>query len=316
MRKPRLHLPATLRSARFWIDNAHALLTLCVYCLLLLSRLVDATLLDRDSQYLGIVLLQLLIFMVPGLLFCKLRGTAFTERLRLHLPRPSHALLLLSATLALIAGTLLISIYTGGIATLEQEFTLYDTFSAGGGERFADIAYMILAYAVLPAVCEELVFRGILCATLEERGLPAVLVYSALAFGMLHFEFSHLLVYIFAGLLLCAVLYATASLPAAMLVHFLYNLFGLFGQPALTRFYLYTGSTELFGFLLTVLFLLSAIVFCGEAGRIYRSRARLAQSAPYRARIPRSEGLRQVLQTVFCPAGLVCIGFYLIVCLF
>ena len=92
------------RDVHFWIDNAHALLVLSTYLLLLLSRVIDTTLLGRDSKYLSIVLLQVMIFLIPGVIFCKLRGSAFTERLRLRLPRPSHILLLISALIALIAG--------------------------------------------------------------------------------------------------------------------------------------------------------------------------------------------------------------------
>ncbi len=304
------------RNVHFWIDNAHALLVLATYLLLLFSRVIDTVLIDRDSQYLSIVLLQVIIFMLPGIIFCRLRGTAFTGRLRLRLPRPSHVLFLISSLVALIAGTLLISIYTGGIQTLERGFTLYDTFSAGSGNDVTEIAYLILAYAVLPAVCEEFVYRGILCATLEERGLLPAIVYSAVSFGMLHFELSHLPVYIFAGALLCAVMYTTRSLLSCALVHFAFNLFGLFGQPALTQFYVYTGGNELFSFLLTVIFLLSAIVFCGEAGRIYRGYARTAQSAPYRVDLPRDELPSRLLKTVFAPASIVCIAVYLLACLF
>jgi membrane protease YdiL (CAAX protease family) len=304
------------RDVRFWIDNAHALLVLSTYLLLLLSRVIDTALLGRDSEYLSIVLLQVMIFLIPGVIFCKLRGTAFTERLRLRLPRPSHILLLITALLALISGTLLISIYTGGIKTLDKGFMLYDTFAAGSGGGVSEIAYLILAYAVLPAVCEEFIYRGIVCATLEERGLLPAILYSAISFGMLHFELSHLPVYIFAGLLLCAVMYATRSLAATVIIHFAYNIFGLFGQPALTEFYLYTGGAELFSFLLIVIFLLSAIVFCGEAGRIYRGYARAAISAPYRADVPRGEMPSRLLRTVFAPVSLLCMAVYLLACLF
>lgn len=304
------------RDTQFWINNAHAVLALTTYLLLLLSRLIDTALLDRDSEYMSIVVLQVLIFLIPGVIFCKLRGATFTERLRLRLPRPSHILLVVAALIALISGTLLISIYTGGIKTLDQGFTLYDTFAAGGGTDFSEVAYLILAYAALPAICEEFIYRGILCATLEERGLLPAIIYSALSFGMLHFELSHLPVYIFAGLLLCALMYATRSLIATAIVHFAFNLFGLFGQPALTQFYLYTGSTELFSFLLMVIFLLSAVLFCGEAGRIYRGYARTAQSAPYRVDLPKSELPRRLLHTVFSPVSIVCMVVYVLACLF
>ena len=304
------------RDHRFWIDNAHALLVLSTYLLLLFSRLIDTAWLSHDNEYLGVVLLQILIFLIPGLIYCKLRGTAFTERLRLCLPRPSHILFLVSALVVLVSGCLLISIVTGGIGTLDDGFTLYDTFSAKGAGGVGDVLYLLLAYAVLPAICEEFIYRGVLCVTLEERGLLPTVLYSALAFGMLHFEFSHLPVYVFAGLLLCAVLYCTRSLAATMLVHLLYNVFGLFGQPALTTFYRYTDSTALFSFLLTFVFLLSAVVFCGEAARIYRAYSRAGVAAPYRVDLPREELPDRLRRTLLPPVGLVCIVVYILACIF
>lgn len=304
------------RERRFWIDNAHCLLVLSTYLLLLLSRLIDTALLSRDNEYLGVILLQVLIFLIPGLIYCKLRGTTFTERLRLHFPHPSHILLLVAALVALITGGLLLGVISGGIDTLDKGFTLYDTFSAKSGNTTNEVLYLLLAYAVLPAICEEFVYRGILCATLEPRGLLPAVLYSALAFGMLHFEITHLPVYVFAGLLLCAVLYCTRSLVATVLVHLFYNVFGLFGQPALTRFYLYTGSTKLFSFLLTFAFLLSAVVFCGEASRIYRGYSRAGLSASYRVDLPRDELPARILHTIFPPVGIVCAVVYVLACIF
>lgn len=304
------------RRRHFWVGNAHCILVLCTYVLLLISRLIDTAYLTRDSEYLGVILLQVLIFLVPGLVYCKLRGNTFTDRLRLSLPRPSHILFLFAALLALITGCLLISIWTGGIQTLENGFTLYDTFSAKGDDSVGNVIYLLLAYAVLPAVCEEFIFRGVICVTLEPRGLATTVVYSALSFAMLHFNLRHFPVYLFAGLLLCLVLYCTRSLVATVLVHFAYNAFGLFGQPALTRFYVYTGSTELFSFLLTVIFLLSAILLCGEAARIYRVYSRTGVPAPYRVDLPRNELPLRLLGTVFPPIGIVCAVVYLLACIF
>ena len=304
------------RDRHFWIDNAHCLLVLSTYVLLLLSRFLDTALLSRENEYLSVVLLQVMIFLIPGLVYCRLRGSSFTERLRLRMPHPSHLLLLVSALLALITGGLLISAYTGGIGTLDEGFTLYDTFSAGGGTGASEVLYLLLAYAVLPAVCEEFVYRGVLCATLEPRGLLPTILYSALSFGMLHFEIRHLPVYIFAGALLCAVLYCTRSLVATTLIHLLYNAFGLFGQPALTRFYRYAGSTALFTFLLTFAFLLAAVIFCGEASRIYRAYGRTGEDAPYRVTLPRDELPARILHTLFPPVGIVCVAVYIIACIF
>ena len=111
-------------------------------------------------------------------------------------------------------------------------------------------------------------------------------------------------------------LYCTRSLVATVLVHLLYNVLGLFGQPALTRFYVYTGSTELFSFLLTVVFLISLVVFCGQAARIYRIYSHTGTPAPYRVDLPREELPLRLLGTVLPPIGIVCVLVYLLACIF
>ena len=65
-------------------------LVLAIYCLLLFTRLIDASVLTRDNEYFAVVVLQIMIFLIPGVIFCKLRGSAFTERLRLHLKQELH----------------------------------------------------------------------------------------------------------------------------------------------------------------------------------------------------------------------------------
>lgn len=305
------------RRRRLLEQNAPCLLILSVYVLLLLSRLMDTEWVTPENQYLSVILMQIMIFLFPGLIFCKLQGSDFTSRLRLTGVRPSHVLLILSATLTLIAGSLLIGIQTGGMDTLARDFTLYDTFSSQNEGTVGNVLYLLLAYAALPALCEELVFRGMLCAALEERvGLLPTMLCSTLYFGMLHFQFRLLPMYLFAGFLLSLVLYATRSLPAAMAVHFLNNVFGLFGRPALSQFYLYTGSTQLFTFLLVCLMLVGGIFFCGEAGRCYRRYAEGGYPAPYRVDIPREDRTSVLVRTLFPPAGILCVVVYILASIF
>ena len=312
-----IRILTALKRPRLLEDNAPALLVLTTYLLVLLSRLIDTALLDRTNEHLGVALLQIFIFLFPALVYARLnRGLTFS-RIRMRLPRPSHILLLVWATLALISGCLLISVYTGGIRTDSEHFSLYNTFLARSGHTAADVIQLMITYAVLPAVCEELVFRGLLCASLERaHGLVATVLCSAVYFGMLHLRLDQLPVYMFAGVLLCMVMYATRSLIAAMIVHFAYNLFGLFGQSTVSGFYLYTGSTELFTFLLTCILLASSLLFCGEAGRVYRIYAGAVGEGEEHTVIPPDALPSHILKALLPPAGIACIVLYILVCLF
>ena len=291
--------------------HAPLLLVLCNFLLLLLSRLVDARLLDRDSEYVGIILIQVLIFIIPAILYCKLRGESFAERIRLRPPRLSHIPFLLYMLVVMIAGSLLTSILTGGIHSLEGSFTLYDTFVARTGTP-AETAYAILAYALLPAVGEELTYRSILCSEYEKRGVGVAILASALTFAMLHFSFAHFLTYFFLGVLLACAMYATRSFLAPILLHICYNVFCLFGQPYLSAFYVNAGSNEIFIFCVVVLFLLFAAFTAGEARKIYHIHAKKNISSDYTTALPLRRLPATLLESLLSPVAAVCLVVWLI----
>lgn len=291
--------------------HAPLLLVLANFVLLLLSRLIDARLLDRDSEYVGVILMQVLIFIIPAILYCKLRRESFAERIRLRSPRLSHIPFLLYLLVVMIAGSLLTSILTGGIRSLEGSFTLYDTFVARTGAP-AETAYAILAYALLPAVGEELTYRSILCSEYEKRGVGVSIAASAVLFAMLHFSFAHFLTYLFLGVLLACAMYATRSFLAPILLHICYNIFCLFGQPYLSAFYVNAGSNEIFIFCVVVLFLLFAAFAAGEARKIYHVHAKKNISSDYTTALPWRRLPATLLETLLSPVALVCFMVWLI----
>lgn len=257
--------------------SRHAVrLILVIYVLLLLSRLIDTTLLTRENQYLSTTLLQIMIFPLPAYLYIRLRGKPrgerVSERLRLRPFKLSHLFVILSAILLLISGCTLLGMICG-MMNNQPAFTLYDTFTSINDGSIPTAIRLSLAYGVLPAFCEELVFRGILCAEYEKHGILYASLLSSLFFAFLHFDLTALPVYLFAGFLLSAVLYVTRSTIAAMVVHLGYNLFGIFAQAGLSGYCQNTGSIGLLVILLIALLLLSAAFFCGEVARILRARA-------------------------------------------
>ena len=248
-----------------------ARLLLVVYALLLLSRLIDSAFLDRSGAYLSTVLLQLLIFPIPAYLYIVIRGKALSPRLRLRAFPLSHLVLVLSAVLILIGGCTLLAMLCG-MMNVQSSFTLYDTFSSVHDGTAGATIRLILTYALIPAFCEELVFRSILCAEYEQYGILFASVVSALFFAFLHFDLTALPVYLFAGFLLSCVLYVTRSAVAAMIVHLGYNLFGVFAQAGLSGYCRSTGNVGLLVVILIALMLLSSGLFCAEVSRILRKR--------------------------------------------
>ena len=302
---------------KYAVSNSATILVLVIYALLLLSRLIDTAFLTRESEYLSIILLQLMIFPIPAYLYIRLKSPDFVGALRLGGLRLSHLFLLLSASLMLICGCTLLGMLCG-MMTAQPSFTLYDTFASVNDGSVGASIRLVLAYGLLPAFCEELVFRGILCAEHEKHGILYASVVSALFFAFLHFDLTALPVYLFSGVLLSLIMYVTRSSIAPMIVHFCYNLFGIFVQAGLSGYCRSTGSVGLLVVLLITLLLLSAAFFCGEVARILRQRARADLldnpddiSTPGLNRLPARQWPKALLSAFASPAGIAAVVLWL-----
>jgi len=270
-----------------------------------------------ENPYLAVVVLELLIYALPALFYCRIRGSTFRDKLRLAFPPLSQCLLLLYATVLLIGGSALISV--GMYSLFPDSFVVgsadtYTAFARNAG--IFDGLYLVLAFAVLPAVTEEFLFRGIMVSSYESLGVSMAVFVSSLAFAMSHFSFSRFPVYFFSGLVLALVLYATRSLPASMLVHGLNNAFVLF----LEKYVLHIAekqSISMILFLIIVGFitLLAAVLFCFEAGNIYSGYAK--RNLPSVYAVKRKDGFfKRMAESVFSPAFLVAVVLFVLITVF
>lgn len=310
--KPNAHNPQKSRNRTIVLSPT--VLVAATYLLLLLSKIIDLTLISRENEYYSVVVLQMMIFLLPGALWCKFSGEKYVSHLRLRPFKPNCLPLITSAALLMISGGLLLSVLFGGLESLSQNFSLYDTFISRDNGTVPTRLYLLLSYAVLPAICEEFVFRGILCHEYERGGVGRAIVLSALFFGLLHFNIVNLPVYLFSGVILAMTLYATRSLFGAMLAHFLYNIFGLFGQPYMSTLYRITSSSSLFLFLVGFTFLLSGAIFCGEAARLYRQYLQKSYSADYRRPVNTEPSTIRAsyLEVLRPPSAIVCFVLYIL----
>ena len=210
----------------------------------------------------------------------------------------------------LLSGGLLLSMIFGGIDALRNNFSLYDTFVSKNGRGIGNTLYLVFAYALIPAVCEEMTYRSLLISEYEARGVICAVGVSSLLFGILHLNVRMLPVYIFAGALLALTMYATRSVLCSIAVHFLYNIFCIFNQPLVTTFYRSTSSAGLFVVLVIILFMLSSAIFCFSASKLYAVYAKANKVPPYPTGLSARETLQGVLVTVCdLPTALVLVLF-------
>ena len=81
----------------------------------------------------------------------------------------------------------------------------------------------LISLAVLPAICEELVFRGILTTSLKQKSPLFAVVISSIMFAIFHFSPSQLLYPLCFGLILGIVYLRTNNIIFPILLHFINN---------------------------------------------------------------------------------------------
>ena len=226
---------------------------------------------DATASALSAIVLYGVVFLIPVVLYCYARGAAFVSRLRLRFFTGRHVILILLGSVFLISGATAISAFLcnrfpeayAASAPMSNPLYVMDGTVIG-------TLRTLLAFALVPALCEELVFRGVVTAEYETFGPGTAVIMSALTFAMIHFSFVRLPIYFFGGLVLSLVLYAGRSVFASWIVHFLYNTFVLLADTHMRRFISGSDGYILLTFGMTLTALISGFFLFYEAQKLYR----------------------------------------------
>ena len=268
-----------------------------------------------SNPYLAVVVIQLLTYAVPALFYSRIRGKELTPSLRLRFFGPSQILFLVQSAIFMICGTVLISMFMYKLSPLAFEASATSEYAAFAmNRRFLDGVYLVVAFAVLPAITEEFVFRGIVLGEYGRKGLGLAAVVSAVMFAMSHFSLVRFPVYFFAGLVLACVAYVTRSVLASMVIHAVYNAFVLLcEQYIMNAVDKQNISLTLLIIILGALALLSCMLMCFEANNIYR---KYAHNNVESGHVPeKKDGLMtRFVHVFFSPTFLLLVIIYIVAC--
>ena len=145
-------------------------------------------------------------------------GERFSERIGLKKPSVTGAILLP----VYFISTFFILEFTG---VLSQLFT--SNVTSGRMNVIADevpFALGVLVIAVLPAVGEELLFRGVMFYGYRKYGAVTAVLISSVSFALIHGNLNQFCYTLIAGILFALLVEATGSLIPASIVHCLVNL--------------------------------------------------------------------------------------------
>lgn len=256
---------------------------LLVLIVMLLLRLPDVFSLYSaagEGLYATVIVLQLAVIALPAVLYGRIRGGEFTSSLRLSFCSLPSLIFAVTASLCMIFCNLLINFLRVRLGGSFSPYTFYRLdlpLADGPGQTAA----ALLAFALIPALCEELLFRGIVLKEYEEQGVFHAVFFSTLLFAVSHDSLEKLPEYLISGCILALTVYVTGSLVASSLAHFLYNLFCLFGLSPLNAVITHIQSPDLLIFLCAALLLLTLFFALSLAEGRFQAKARAGKKPDF-----------------------------------
>lgn len=177
---------------------------------------IVASLVFGSLGYLGSVLVNLVTFLLV-LTVCRQRN--LTIRRWCHLSpiplRQIGVILILTVLLFIIAG------YLNGLSLLFTENLMASALK----ETRTYFWQSVLVYSLLPAIVEEMLFRGCIFRGIPDKKMAIFL--SAALFALLHMNFNQMTYAFFVGLFFAAIVAATDNLSVTIVIHLLFNLINL-----------------------------------------------------------------------------------------
>jgi len=173
------------------------------------------------------LMLQVGLILTPAMLMAIFLTRSTADALRLGAPRGFD--LVMALWLAISFHPL----YVGALGLIEQLYPLGDSTQqlVRSVERIiadAPLTSVVICLVLLPAVCEELAFRGfIFGGLLQHRGNLRAVLLSSLLFGLIHGLIQQSIAAGLFGLLLGWIAVRTGSVIPCIAMHALHNLIGI-----------------------------------------------------------------------------------------
>lgn len=196
------------------------ILTILVAVLSILNSGIDTMDLINKNIYIILLINQFIIVLIPVLVYTIKNKLNIKEVFKLNKLKFKPAVII----------TLLI-VPSFFVAAMLNTFAIYilqfigdvPTQSIPVPKTLSELIVGILIVGVTPAICEEMMHRGIMLSAYEKRGSMKAIVISAIFFGIFHFDITNLLGATFLGLLIGYYVVKTNSIFAGVLAHFLNN---------------------------------------------------------------------------------------------
>ena len=175
---------------------------------------------------------------MPITLYLKFNNYSISHVLRLN--RINFKQILLTILIVLFSYPVAVFLNFIGIALLGK-FAKAQPTPIPLPSNLKEYLLSFLIIALTPGICEETMFRGFIMSSYDRFGKKKAIVYSAILFGIFHFNMQNLLGPIYLGILFGTIAYKTNSIYPTMIGHTVNN------TIALTIGYIATRTEQLVG---------------------------------------------------------------------
>jgi membrane protease YdiL (CAAX protease family) len=199
---------------------------------------------------------QLLFLLVPTLLLAKLLPNNFKKIFKLNKISFTLCIWIILSVIALMhIGQVILTLQSLIPLPESIQVILYKIKTAIEetykmlvySNSIPELGLAIIAVAIVPAICEEFLFRGLIQHTFTSGSYTKIgIVITGLLFAFFHFSPFSFIALSMIGIYLCFLVYKTNSIISSMIAHFTNNLFAVTVPYFLGRDDLIANDTTLF----------------------------------------------------------------------
>ena len=284
--------------------------------LLGIAGLIFAEPFAKNIGAIAAILIFLLVFGLPIVLFFCLRGRKWLSAC--FSPVSGRSLLFsMGVAVILVMQNIIFHSLTVGKFFDYRIYTVYGLSFEVELHSFGAGLLAFLAFALLPAVLEGILFRGILMYEYRFGGVLCSVLISAFLYAMMGMTFSQSFLYFLNGIVLCATAFITGNMLCSVFAHLAALTFSLFEE----KYFMFLAEeqeTRMFMIFTLLGVLLPVAVFCFDsAERILRKRGEREDKRPIC--IPKGAGGRVLFDIISAPmlwADVLCFSAFSVLHLF
>ena len=226
-----------------------------------------------------VAVFTLIAFGLPLFAIPRLRDIRSAELFTIRMPKRKEFLLSIACLFSLIFLTAMTKYVIFGMEYNYREVALYG-FTLSFPKTMGEWIFVAFSAVVIPAVMEELFFRGALFYEYRNAGTSMSVWLSSLMAGMMGLSFESFPIMLVSSLVFAMARFLTGNLAVSMLIHILYGIYTISFEKYMWLMSSSDESRVLFSLLVGICLGISLGCFFGLAEKLLRKRASAEEDAP------------------------------------